>query len=83
MLAITFCWAHKTGEWRNAEQTAILLKAHHRPAMSIFRYGLDFLREAILRIARKSSLFKVCLRLFSPLPNLEKPALTIAFGAVL
>jgi len=83
LLAIAFCWAHKTGEWRNAEQKAIPLKAHHRLAVSIFRYGLDFLREAILRITRKSSLFKICLRLFSPLPDLEKPAPTIAFGAVL
>jgi len=83
LLAIAFCWAHKTGEWRNAEQKAIPLKAHRRLAVSIFRYGLDFLREAILRMAQKSSLFKVCLRLFLPQPNLEKPLPIIAFGVAL
>lgn len=83
LLAIAFCWAHKTGEWRNAEQKAIPLKAHHRLAVSIFRYGLDFLREAILRIVQKSSLFKVCLRLFLRSPNLEKPLPIMAFGVIL
>jgi len=40
LLAIAFCWAHFLGEWLH-EQKPIPIKSHHRPAISIFRYGLD------------------------------------------
>jgi len=40
LLAIAFCWAHLLGEWLH-EQKPISIKRHHRPAISIFRYGLD------------------------------------------
>ena len=42
LLAIVFCWAHLLGEWLH-EQKSIPIKRHHRPAISIFRYGLDWL----------------------------------------
>ncbi|QBS11359.1 IS4 family transposase (plasmid) [Legionella geestiana] len=47
LLSIGFCWAYKVGEWRN-EQKAIKMKKHGRKEVSIFRYGLDFLRDAAL-----------------------------------
>lgn len=47
LLSIGFCWAYKVGEWRN-EQKAIKIKKHGRKEVSIFRYGLDFLRDVAL-----------------------------------
>jgi len=47
LLAIAFCWAHKTGEWRNENVKSIRKKTHGRLAQSIFRYGLDWLDEMV------------------------------------
>jgi len=46
VLAITFSWCHITGEWLN-EQAPIKIKKHGRRAVSIFRYGLNWLREIV------------------------------------
>jgi Transposase DDE domain. len=48
-LAIAFCWAHLTGEWL-VEQKPIRMKKHQRPAKSIFRCGLDYLRNCLLNL---------------------------------
>ena len=45
-LAITFSWAHIIGEWRH-EVKPIKIKKHGRPAQSLFRYGLDYLRGCL------------------------------------
>ncbi len=45
-LAIAFCWAHLTGEWLN-EVKPLKLKKHGRLAKSLFRYGLDYLRNIL------------------------------------
>ena len=51
LLAIGFAWAHKVGEFK-AKLKPIALKKHKngqkRPQNSYFRYGFDFIREAIL-----------------------------------
>jgi len=47
LLAVAFAWAHKVGEWRH-EEKPIRVKKHGRKAQSWFRYGLDFLRDALL-----------------------------------
>ncbi len=47
VLTIGFCFAHKTGEWRH-EQKPICIKKHGRKAQSWFRYGLDYLSDALL-----------------------------------
>lgn len=57
VLAIAFCWCHITGEWAQA-QKPIKKKKHGRKAISIFRYGLDVLREIVLNISEKMSNFK-------------------------
>ncbi len=44
LLAIAFFWAHKTGEWFH-EAKPIKMKTHHRPAVSIFRYSLDYIND--------------------------------------
>lgn len=50
VLAISFCWAHKTGEWR-AKNDPIIIKNHGRKIKSIFRHGLDFITESISKIS--------------------------------
>lgn len=68
VLTIAFCWAHKTGEWKHTEIMPIKIKKHGRPAISIFRYGLDFIRESIFCYTK---LFKDCLRQIIPSVNLR------------
>lgn len=60
LLAIAFCWAHKTGEWQH-EVNPIKIKKHGRPAVSLFRYGLDYLVNAVMKIFYQHDLFKTCL----------------------
>ncbi len=57
LLAITFCWCHFTGEWVHQQKT-IPIKKHGRKAKSIFRLGLDHLREMLLNISEKMQNFK-------------------------
>ena len=47
LLAIAFAWCHVTGKWRS-EQRKIKIKKHGRKEISLFRYGLDFLRQLLL-----------------------------------
>jgi hypothetical protein len=47
---IAFCWAHRTGEWHVKNVKALTIKKHGRPAQSIFRCGLDLLRESLLKL---------------------------------
>lgn len=47
ILAITFSIYHTIGEWKN-EVKEIKIKKHGRKAISLFRYGLDFIREILL-----------------------------------
>lgn len=68
LLAIAFCWAHKTGEWQH-EIKPIKIKKHGRLAVSLFRYGLDYLIEAISKVFHQSNLFENCLtRITLPQP---------------
>ena len=48
VLTIAFSWAYKIGEWKN-EISPIKLKKHQRRSVSIFRYGLDFLRNVLFK----------------------------------
>ena len=57
LLAITFCWAHLTGEWLH-KQKPIKVKKHGRKAISIFRYGFDHLRELVLNISERYQEFQ-------------------------
>lgn len=47
VLALALVWALKVGLWR-ARQQAIRIKKHGRKAVSLFRYGLDYLQEHLL-----------------------------------
>ena len=62
LLAITFGWCHFTGEWLH-KQKPIPIKKHGRKTKSIFRLGLDHLREILLNISEKMQNFKKMIRL--------------------
>jgi hypothetical protein len=46
---IAFCWAHRTGEWRHESIKPIKIKKHKRLAKSYFKYGLDWIRDNLLK----------------------------------
>ena len=60
VLAIAFCWAWHVGAWQH-EAKPIALKAcprlergtHQRLAKSLFRYGFDGIRQAVLNATDK------------------------------
>ena len=52
VLAVAFCWAWHVGAWRHRVKP-IALKTHQRPAKSLFRYGFDSIRQAVLNAADK------------------------------
>ena len=56
LLAVAFCWAHKTGEWRH-EHKPIKIKKHGRPEISLFRYGLDYLVDLLANSFGKLGIF--------------------------
>jgi hypothetical protein len=71
LLAIAFCWAHKTGEWRH-EFRPIKIKKHGRPAISLFRYGLDYIIDAVVNLFKSPNSFQNCLDRIRPFDrNLE------------
>jgi hypothetical protein len=47
LLALTFCWCHKIGEWLHA-QKPLKLKKHGRKPKSLFRRGFDQLRRLLV-----------------------------------
>ena len=68
LLAIGFCWAHKTGEWR-ACLKPIRYGQHRdslRPQNSYLRYGLDFIRDLIVNPFKRIKEFRRVLALLSP-----------------
>ncbi len=64
VLAITFSWCHITGEWLN-NQKPIKIKRHGRPAVSIFRYGLNWIREIVLNLSDNKRRYNQVVRLLS------------------
>ena len=63
VLAIAFAWVHKVGDWRHTEVKAIKLKKHGRLAMSYFRYGLDWVRQALCGDQVNKPMMKLSLKL--------------------
>ena len=64
LLVLAFCWCYKTGIWKNQKQP-IRVKKHQRLAKSLFRYGLDHLREILLNQQRHPLDFHNMIRLLS------------------
>ena len=72
LLALGFCWAHKTGEWRN-EQTPLRPKKHGRYEQSFFRYGLDYLTDQLHHwVDGAQDVIRAVLLLLFPLRTLEE-----------
>lgn len=65
LLAIGFCWSHKTGEWRAAMKPIPFWKHYNgiRPQNSYFRYGLDYIRDIIVNPFKKIADFREILAL--------------------
>lgn len=78
LLAVSFCWAYKMGEWQIKNVAPIKIKSHGRKAESIFRYGFDFLRDTIYKLHRRYRDFKKCVRQVLPETKLKKSELGCA-----
>ena len=61
VLAIAFSWAHRMGEWRH-DREPIKVKKHGRLAKSLFRYGLDFIRELLFFGQFCMAQFRICIQ---------------------
>lgn len=57
LLSIAFAWAYLVGHWLDTQVKPIKIKRHGRRARSVFRYGLDHLREILLNIEAKWQAF--------------------------
>ena len=55
VVSLAFLWALKVGHWLH-KKTPIRVLAHGRPAKSLFRLGLDFIRRAITNLTLDSKL---------------------------
>jgi len=56
VLTLALCWCVLLGEWQH-EQKPIAIKKHGRRAKSLFRHGLDRLRNIVLNLAVKEREF--------------------------
>jgi hypothetical protein len=56
LLSLALCWAILIGEWLH-QCKPISIKKHGRKAKSIFRYGLDHLRNIVLNFEHKADEF--------------------------
>ena len=61
LLALTFARSQLTGEWRD-QRNPIKIKKHGRREKSLFRYGLDHLREIMLNLVDQQEELLVCLQ---------------------
>ena len=69
VLAIAFAWAHRVGEWRHDGKDPIKKKKHGRLAKSLFRHGLDFIREILFFGNFSMRRFRKCLARFTTMPG--------------
>jgi hypothetical protein len=57
LMAVAYCWCVSTGEWLNSKKP-IRIKKHGRKEISLFRHGLDELREVLLNISDRFEAFR-------------------------
>lgn len=63
--AIAWVWAYKVGIYRDKKVKAIKVKKHGRPAKSLFKYGIEYLAQALLNaldhiVSALSKIFLSC-----------------------
>ena len=64
LMAIAYCWCVATGKWMNSIKE-IKTKKHGRKEISLFRHGLNELRDALLNISDRFDAFReLAARLF-------------------
>lgn len=69
ILAMATAWMHKIGEWRATIKPIKFKKfknGEQRPQYSYFRYGLDYIREAIFQINDRFDWLHACIELLKP-----------------
>ena len=64
LLTLALCWCLLVGEWEHM-QKPIAIKKHGRRAKSLFRYGLDRLRNIVLNLTVKEREFRWATKLLS------------------
>jgi hypothetical protein len=64
VLTLTLCWCCRLGVWQQT-QKSLPLKTHGRRAKSLFRYGLDCLRNIMLNLTTQTSQFLWALQFLS------------------
>ena len=64
LLAIGVAWAHKVGEWRASKKPIPFknFKNQQRPAFSLFKYGLELIRETITGLKINTSMLRKCIK---------------------
>ena len=73
LLAIAFCWAHKTGQWKHQVVKPLRIKSHGRWEQSWFRYGLDELTDTLLHGASTpQQILRLLMLLFWPPDRLQQ-----------
>ena len=66
VLAISYCWAHKAGEWRSEQGDGLKYKKHGRLEKSLFRHGLDLLQQIMLGTFTERHTIRRCINLLKP-----------------
>jgi len=56
LVMIAFVWCYKIGDFIDAQIKAIRIKTHGRRAISVFRYGLDYVSKCLLSGINKYNL---------------------------
>ena len=64
LLSLALCWVFLTGEWLH-QLKPLTIKKHGRKAKSLFRYGLDYLRNIVLNLEQKMDEFLDALEFLS------------------
>src|SRR5690606_11426571 len=60
LVMIAFVWCYKVGDYIDKEIKPITLKSHGRKAVSIFKYGLDYISECLLSGYNKININILC-----------------------
>lgn len=64
ILSLALCWAILVGDWLQ-QLKPLTIKKHGRKAKSVFRYGLDHLRNIVLNLNQKMCEFEQVLQFLS------------------
>jgi len=56
LIMIAFVWCYKTGIFLHQNQKAIQIKKHGRKAITIFKYGLDYISNCLLNSKMKTKI---------------------------